>query len=138
MADLGKLQTETFLTQKDVQWIAGAFRELAPQVRNLGGKIFGGKVQWIRPQSDEVFVVLDEEPEFAANAFFPVARGYKARNESVDTPSRSRYGTRASAAGSASAPRPAGRLTARRRAAPGGGWSACSPRSTTRSPPTSP
>jgi hypothetical protein len=83
MADLGKLQTETFLTQKDVQWIAGAFRELVPQVRNLGGKIFGGKSQWIRPQSDEVFAVLDEEPEFAANAFFPVARGYKARNESV-------------------------------------------------------
>jgi hypothetical protein len=83
MADLGKFQTETYLTQKDVQWIAGAFRELAPQVRNLGGKIFGGKVQWIRPQSDEVFVVLDKEPEFAANAFFPVARGYKARNEAV-------------------------------------------------------
>lgn len=83
MADLGKLQTEIYLTQKDVQWIAGAFRELAPRVRNLGGKIFGGKVQWIRPQSDDVFAVLDEEPEFAANAFFPVARGYKARNESV-------------------------------------------------------
>jgi hypothetical protein len=83
MAELGKLQTETFLTHKDVQWIAGAFRELAPKVRNLGGKIFGGTVQWIRPQSDEVFAVLDEEPEFAANAFFPVARGYKARNESV-------------------------------------------------------
>jgi hypothetical protein len=83
MADLGKLQTETYLSQKEVHWIAGAFRELAPQVRNLGGKIFGGKVQWIRPQSDEVFAVLDEEPEFAANAFFPVARGYKARNEAV-------------------------------------------------------
>jgi hypothetical protein len=83
MADLGKLQAETYLTDKDVQWIAGAFRELAPQVRNLGGKLFGGKVQWIRAQSDEVFAVLDEEPEFAANAFFPVARGYKARNESV-------------------------------------------------------
>jgi hypothetical protein len=83
MADLGKLQTETYLTRKDVQWIAGAFRELVPQVRNLGGKLFGGKVQWIRPESDGVFAVLNEEPEFAANAFFPVARGYKARNESV-------------------------------------------------------
>jgi hypothetical protein len=83
MADLGKLQGETYRSQKDARWIAAAFRDLAPQVRNLGGKIFGGKVQWIRPQSDDVFAGVDAEPDFAANAFFPVARGYKARNEGV-------------------------------------------------------
>jgi hypothetical protein len=60
-----------------------AFRELAPQVRNTGGKVFGGKVQWIRPRSDSVFTGVDAEPDFAVNAFFPVAHGYKARNEGV-------------------------------------------------------
>jgi len=83
VADIGKLQTETYLSQRDVRWIAAAFRDLAPQVRNLGGTIFGGKVQWIRPQSDDVFAGIDAEPDFAANAFFPVARGYKARNEAI-------------------------------------------------------
>ncbi len=37
MADLGKLQGETYLSRKDARWIVQAFRELAPQVRNLGG-----------------------------------------------------------------------------------------------------
>ncbi len=83
MADLGKAQSETYLSQKGTRWIAAAFRDLVPQVRNLGGKIFGGKVQWIRPQSDGVFAGIDAEPDFAANAFFPVARGYKARNEAI-------------------------------------------------------
>jgi hypothetical protein len=83
MADLGKLQTETYLSQKDTRWIAAAVRDLTPQVRNLGGKLFGGKVQWIRPQSDDVFAGVDAEPDFAANAFFPVARGYKARSEAI-------------------------------------------------------
>jgi hypothetical protein len=83
VVDLGKLQTETYRSQRDTRWIAAAFRDLAPQVRNLGGTIFGGKVQWIRPQSDDVFSGVDAEPDFAANAFFPVARGYKARNEAI-------------------------------------------------------
>jgi hypothetical protein len=81
MADLGKLQGETYLSRQDARWIVQAFRELAPQVRNLGGKVFGGKVQWIRPDSDGVFAGIDAEPDFAVNAFFPIARGYKARNE---------------------------------------------------------
>jgi len=83
MADLGKLQGETYLSRQDARWIVQAFRELAPQVRNLGGKVFGGKVQWIRPNSDGVFAGIDAEPDFAVNAFFPVAHGYKARNEAV-------------------------------------------------------
>jgi hypothetical protein len=83
MADLGKLQGEIYLSRKDARWIVQAFRELAPQVRNLGGKIFGGKVQWIRPQSDGVFEGVDAEPDFAVNAFFPAARGYKARNDGI-------------------------------------------------------
>jgi hypothetical protein len=83
MADLGKLQGETYLSRKDARWIVQAFRELAPQVRNLGGKVFGGKVQWIRPQSESAFTGVDAEPDFAVNAFFPVAHGYKARNEGI-------------------------------------------------------
>jgi hypothetical protein len=83
VADLGKLQTDSYLSQQDTRWIAAAFRDLAPQVRNLGGAIFGGKVQWIRPQADDPFTGIDEEPDFAVNAFYPVARGYKARNEAV-------------------------------------------------------
>jgi hypothetical protein len=83
MADLGKLQGEIYLSQKDARWIAQSFRELAPQVRNLGGKFFGGKVQWIQPQSDGVFSGLDAEPDYAINAFFPAAHGYKARNEGI-------------------------------------------------------
>jgi len=81
MADLGKLQGETYLSQKDARWIVQAFRELAPQVRNLGGKVFGGKVQWIQAQTDGFSA--DDEPDFAINAFFPVAHGYKARNEAI-------------------------------------------------------
>jgi hypothetical protein len=83
MADLGKLQGEMYLSQKDARWIVQAFRELAPQVRNLGGKVFGGKVQWIQAQTDGVFADIDGEPDFAINAFFPAARGYKARNEAI-------------------------------------------------------
>jgi len=83
MADLGKLQGETYLSEKDVRWIAQTFREMAPQVRNLGGKMFGGKVIWIQPESDGVFSGLDGEPDFAVNAFFPAAHGYKARNEGI-------------------------------------------------------
>lgn len=83
MADLGKMQGDTYLSRKDARWIAQAFRELAPQVRNLGGKVFGGKVQWIRPQSDSAFTGLDAEPDFAVNAFFPAAHGYKARNDGI-------------------------------------------------------
>jgi hypothetical protein len=83
MADFGKSQSETYLTHKDMRWVAGALRELTPRVRNLGGKIVGGKMQWFRPHSDSVFADLDAEPDFAANAFFPVVRGYKARNEWV-------------------------------------------------------
>lgn len=83
MADLGRLQARMYLSQKDARWIAHEFRELAPQVRNLGGKIFAGKVQWIRPVSDDIFAGVDAEPDFAANAFFPIARGHKARNESI-------------------------------------------------------
>lgn len=83
MADLGKLQGETYLSRKDARWIAQTFRELAPQVRNVGGKIFGGKVQWIQPHSDGAFAGLDAEPEFAVNAFFPAAHGYKARNDGI-------------------------------------------------------
>lgn len=83
MADLGKLQGEMYLSKKDARWIVQTFRELAPRVRNLGGTLFGGKVQWIRPESDGVFAGLDAEPDFAVNAFFPVAHGYKARNEGI-------------------------------------------------------
>ena len=83
MADLGKAQGETFTSLKDTHWLAAAFRERAPTVRNLGGKIFGGKVQWIPPESDGVFSGDDAEPNFAANAFFPIQRGYKARNEQI-------------------------------------------------------
>jgi len=83
MADLGKLQTEVYVSEKDARWIAQSFRELAPRVRTVGGLIFAGKVQWIRPVSDNVFHGLDAEPDFALNAFFPVARGYKARNDAI-------------------------------------------------------
>ena len=83
MADLGKLQGETFVSRKDARWIVATFREQAPQVRNLGGKIFGGRVRWIRPESDGVFAGVDVERDFAVNAFFPAARGYKARNEGI-------------------------------------------------------
>ncbi len=83
MGDLGKLQGETYLSRKDARWIVQTFRELVPQVRNLGGKLFGGKVQLSRPESDGVFVGEDAEPDFAVNAFFPVAHGYKARNEII-------------------------------------------------------
>ena len=72
MGDLGKLQGETYLSRKDARWIVQTFRELVPQVRNLGGKLFGGKVQLSRPESDGVFVGEDAEPDFAVNAFFPV------------------------------------------------------------------
>jgi hypothetical protein len=83
MADLGKAHGETYTSLKDTRWIAAAFRELAPQVRNVGGKIFGGKVQWIEPQSDGAFAGVDDQPAFAVNAFFPIQRGYKARNEGI-------------------------------------------------------
>jgi hypothetical protein len=83
MADLGKLQGKMYLSQRDARWIVREFREIAPKVRNLGGKIFAGKVQWIKPLSDGVFAGIDAEPDFAVNAFFPVARGYKARNEGI-------------------------------------------------------
>jgi hypothetical protein len=59
MADLGTLQGEAQLSRQDARWIVQALRELAPQVRNLGGKAFGGKVQWIRPTSDGVFGGVD-------------------------------------------------------------------------------
>lgn len=83
MADLGKLQTEVYISEKDAHSIAQSFRDLAPRVRNVGGLIFGGKVQWIRPEADDPFSGIDVEPEFALNAFFPIARGYKARNEGI-------------------------------------------------------
>jgi len=83
MADLGNLQGRTYLSQKDARWVVNEFRELAPQVRNFGGKIFAGKVQWIRPVSDGVFAGIDAEQDFAVNASFPVARGYKARTEGI-------------------------------------------------------
>jgi hypothetical protein len=83
MADLGKLQTEVYVSEKDARWIAQSFRELAPRVRNVGGLIFAGKVQWIRPSSHNVFQGIDADPDFALNAFFPVARGYKARTEGI-------------------------------------------------------
>ena len=79
MADLGKLQGETFRSQRDVRWIAQTFRELAPQARSLGGKIFcGSKVHWIQPQLDDPFTGVDSAPDFAVNAFFPIDRGHKA------------------------------------------------------------
>jgi hypothetical protein len=83
MADLGKLQGETYTSQQDVRWIAQTLRELAPQVRNLGGKLFGGKIEWIRPESNGAFDRFDTDPDFAVNAFFPAAHGYKARNERI-------------------------------------------------------
>ena len=83
MADLGKAQGETYLSQKDARSIALAFRELAPQVRNLGGKLFGGKIQVFEAESESAIAGLDAEPDFALNAFFPVAHGYKARNEAI-------------------------------------------------------
>lgn len=83
MSDLGKAQGETYTSLKDTRWIAAAFRELAPQVRNFGGKVFGGKVQWIDPGSDGPFRGIDDDPDFAVNAFFPIQRGYKARSESI-------------------------------------------------------
>jgi hypothetical protein len=83
MADLGKLQGETCTSRQDARWIVQTFRELAPQVRNIGGALFGGKVQWIKPHSDGVFAGIDTEPDFAVNAFFPVAHGFKARNEGI-------------------------------------------------------
>ncbi len=61
MGDLGKLQGETYLSRKDARWIVQTFRELVPQVRNLGGKLFGGKVQLSRPESDGVFVGEDAD-----------------------------------------------------------------------------
>ena len=75
MADLGKAQGETYLSQKDSRSIALAFRELAPQVRNLGGKLFGGKTQVFEAESAGAIAGLDAEPDFALNAFFPVAHG---------------------------------------------------------------
>jgi hypothetical protein len=83
MADLGKLQSDTYLSQQDARWIVQSFRELAPKVRNIGGKLFGGRVQWIKPHSDNAFAGVESEPDFAVNAFFPVAHGYKARNEGI-------------------------------------------------------
>jgi len=83
MADLGKAQGETYVSRKDARWIAETFRELAPHMRNLGGMIFGGRVQWLQPESDRAFAGLDVEPDFALNAFFPAARGYKARNQGI-------------------------------------------------------
>ncbi|MGH3301696.1 MAG: hypothetical protein ACRDOK_08455 [Streptosporangiaceae bacterium] len=83
MADLGKLQTDVYVSEKDARWIAESFRQLAPRVRNIGGLIFAGKVQWIRPTSNNVFQAIDVDPDFALNAFFPVARGYKARHEGI-------------------------------------------------------
>jgi len=83
MADLGKAQGETYLSQKDSRSIALAFRELAPQVRNLGGKLFGGKTQVFEAESAGAIAGLDAEPDFALNAFFPVAHGYKARNGAI-------------------------------------------------------
>jgi hypothetical protein len=81
MADLGKAQGETYLSQKDARSIALAFRELAPQVRNLGGKLFGGKTQVFEAESDGAIAGLDAEPDFALNAYFPVAHGHKARTQ---------------------------------------------------------
>ena len=83
MGDLGKLQGETYLSRKDARWIVQTFREVVPQVRNLGGKLFGGKVQLSPAESDGVLVGVDAEPDFAVNAFFPIAHGYKARNEII-------------------------------------------------------
>jgi hypothetical protein len=83
MADLGKAIDKVYHSQKDVPWIANQFRELAPQVRNVGGWIMGGKVRWIQPASDGAFAGIDAEPDFAVNAFFPVARNFKARNEAI-------------------------------------------------------
>jgi hypothetical protein len=83
MADLGKLQTDVYVSQKEARWIAESFRELAPRVRNIGGLVFAGKVQWIRPAANSVFEGIDVDPDFALNAFFPVARGYKARSEGI-------------------------------------------------------
>jgi hypothetical protein len=83
MADLGKLQSDTYLSQQDARWIVQSFRELAPKVRNIGGKLFGGGVQWIKPNSDGTFAGVESEPDFALNAFFPAAHGYKARNEGI-------------------------------------------------------
>lgn len=79
MADLGKLQGETFRSQKDVRWIARTFRELAPQARSFGGKIFcSNKVHWIHPLLDDAFTGIDSAPDFAVNAFFPIDRSRKA------------------------------------------------------------
>jgi len=83
MAELGKLQSEAYVSGKDARWIANSFRELAPRVRNVGGLIFAGKVQWLTPESDDPFSGIDAEPDFAMNAFFPAARNYRARNEGI-------------------------------------------------------
>jgi hypothetical protein len=130
-ADLGKLHGRTYLSQKDARWIVNEFRELAPQVRNLGGKIFAGKVQWIKPLSDGVFAGIDAEPDFAVNALFPVARGYRRAPRGSDTPSSCRYGTRVSVAGLSSARKQVGRPTVCRRVARCRSWFACSPTLTT-------
>ena len=83
MADLGKAQTEMYLSQKDARSIALAFRELAPQVRNLGGKLWGGKTQVFEAESDGAIAGLDAEPDFALNAFFPVTHAREARERAV-------------------------------------------------------
>jgi hypothetical protein len=40
-------------------------------------------VQWIQPGAERAFTGLDAEPDYAINAFFPVARGFKAQAEAI-------------------------------------------------------
>lgn len=80
VADLGKAQGETFVSDQTAQWLGQRFRQLAPQVRNLGGRIFAGRPQWIQPIAEPGEV---DEPSFALNAFFPINRSFKARNEQI-------------------------------------------------------
>jgi hypothetical protein len=83
MADYGRLQGEIYFSQRTTRWMAGAFEDLAPRVRNIGGLVFGGKMQWIQPTSDDPFQHLRQVPDFAINAFFPINRTREARNNAI-------------------------------------------------------
>lgn len=83
MADLGKAHALEYTSLKDTRWIAESFRELAPKVRNLGGKVFGGRPELFTPQADFTRRGIVDESDYALNVFFPIARNHKARSEVI-------------------------------------------------------
>lgn len=69
MADLGKSRSETLVPRKDAGWIVATFRELTPQVRNLGVRSSVEGCSGFGRSRMACSPAWTPSPDFAVNAF---------------------------------------------------------------------